>query len=98
MTFEVPYTDVLSFAFDSPCQVDDHKPLYIDAENPDRTVNKHQARSLTKNFIAGFQYEGLQDGDCVLVVLFNNVGRDSARIDFSLTLARSFILPYISVS
>ena len=84
MAFEVPYADVLSFAFDGPSQVDDLKPLYIDAENPARTLNKSQTRSLTKNFIAGLQHEGLQAGDCVLVVLFNNVSRASPSIDFSL--------------
>ena len=73
MPFDVPVTDLLTFAFESPYPVDEHKPLFIDVENPARALNKAQTRTLTRNFIAGFKAHGVQPGDCVLVVLGNNV-------------------------
>ncbi len=66
---------MLTFTFESPYQVDELKPIYIDAEAPARNLNKSQTRTLVRKLIAGFQAQGLKQGDCILVVLANNVGR-----------------------
>ena len=66
-------TDLLTFAFDSPCEVDEQKPIYIEAENPIWSLNKSQTRILVRRLIAGFLAAGLRKGDSVLVALANNV-------------------------
>ncbi|KAK2797181.1 hypothetical protein FQN50_009280 [Emmonsiellopsis sp. PD_5] len=68
------YEDLLSFVFGNrPSQYDEQRPIYIDAENPSRTLNASQFRKLVRMLIAGFKAKGLQKGDCVLVHLPNNI-------------------------
>ncbi len=65
--------DLLSFAFDGPVQIDENKPLYIEADFPSRSLSATQTRVLVRKFIAGFKKAGLKRGDRVVVHLYNNV-------------------------
>jgi hypothetical protein len=69
------YKDLLSFALDEqPVEYDDHRPLFVDAENPAWSLNALQVRLLVRTLIAGLkQVADVRDGDCVLVTLPNNV-------------------------
>ncbi|PKY03567.1 acetyl-CoA synthetase-like protein [Aspergillus campestris IBT 28561] len=68
-----PYTDLLSFAFQGPVEYDQSRPLFIDAENPSRSLNASQFRLLVRTLIAGLKAHHVQRGDCVLVHLGNNI-------------------------
>ena len=68
-------TDLITFAFDGPSQVDEKTPVYIDAEEPSRSLSKSQTRMLVRRLVAGFQAVGLRRGECVLVVLANDVSK-----------------------
>ncbi|PLN75743.1 acetyl-CoA synthetase-like protein [Aspergillus taichungensis] len=68
-----PYTDLLSFAFQGPVGYDQSRPLFIDAENPSRSLNASQFRLLVRTLIAGLKAHHVQRGDCVLVHLGNNI-------------------------
>lgn len=67
------YTDLLSFAFNGPVCYDKRQPLFIDAEDPSRSLNAIQTRLLIRTLIAGLKAHDVQSGDCVLVHLGNNV-------------------------
>ncbi|OKL62645.1 hypothetical protein UA08_01658 [Talaromyces atroroseus] len=69
------YKDLLSFALDErPVDYDDHRPLYVDAENPAWSLNAVQVRQLVRTLIAGLKKAAdVNEGDCVLVTLPNNV-------------------------
>lgn len=68
------YTDLLTFAFRGPVAYDDHRPLFLDAEDPARSLTASQFRSLVRTLIAGLQAHHVQRGDCVLLHLGNSVG------------------------
>lgn len=75
-SFQRPvYKDLLSFALDErPVEYDDHRPLYVDAENPAWSLNIRQVRLVVRTLIAGLKRAaGVQQGDCVLLTLPNNV-------------------------
>lgn len=74
MNIPAVYKDVLSFAFDRSVEYDESQPLYIDARNPLRSLNAIQLRRLVRALIAGFRRH-IEQGECVLVHLGNNVGR-----------------------
>lgn len=69
------YKDLLSFALDErPVDYDDHRPLYVDAENPTWSLNILQVKLLIRTLIAGLRRAAdIREGDCVLVTLPNNV-------------------------
>lgn len=67
------YTDLLSFAFRGPVHYDQQRPIFIDAEDPSRSLNAAQFRVLVRTLIAGLKAHHVQRGDCVLVHLGNNV-------------------------
>ncbi|KAK2626437.1 hypothetical protein QTJ16_003612 [Diplocarpon rosae] len=46
--------------------------LYLDAANPQRSLSYAQTRSQVRQLIAGFAHHGVQKGDCVCVVSFND--------------------------
>lgn len=66
-------TDLLTFAFQGPVAYDDHQPLFLDAEDPSRSLTGSQFRSLVRTLIAGLQAHHVQRGDCVLLHLGNSV-------------------------
>ncbi|KAJ9200298.1 hypothetical protein DTO164E3_3005 [Paecilomyces variotii] len=67
------YKDLLTFALNPAVPFDEHKPLYIDAENPTRSLSAGRFRALVRTLIAGLRAHGLQNGDCVLVHMGNHV-------------------------
>lgn len=69
------FKDLLSFALDEqPVPYDDQRPLYVDAERPNLSLNGCQFRFLVQTLIAGLRRRaGIQSGDLVLVALPNNV-------------------------
>ncbi|KAI1881397.1 hypothetical protein JX265_000223 [Neoarthrinium moseri] len=69
---QYPFIDVVSFAFDKQKAFDNGKPLYIDAEDPRRSLDYTQTRQLVRRIIAGLRAHGLRKGETVLVHLFNN--------------------------
>jgi len=72
----VPATDLVSFAFENINNYDNQKPLYIDADEPSRSLNASQFSLLVRKLISGLQAAGLQQGDCVALHLANNVRYD----------------------
>ena len=74
-------TDLLTFAFDRPYEVDERKPIYIDTEDSIRSLNKREIRTLVRRLIAGFHAAGLRKGESVLVALANHVPYKSSRFD-----------------
>lgn len=67
------FTDLLTFAFRGPIAYDDHRPLFLDAEDPLRSLTASQFRCLVRTLIAGLQAHHVQRGDCVLLHLGNSV-------------------------
>ncbi|OBT69247.1 hypothetical protein VE03_01891 [Pseudogymnoascus sp. 23342-1-I1] len=52
---------------------DQNKPIYIDANNPERSLSAAQVKSLVLKIGAGLQKFGLQKGDCACVVSLNDI-------------------------
>jgi hypothetical protein len=71
----VPLQDVVSFAFEKKKDYDDEKPLYIDADDPRQSLSYVQTLRHVRQLIAGLKAIGLQDGDPVLVHVFNSVSQ-----------------------
>ena len=65
--------DLLSFAINDTHAQDETKPIYIDAEDPSRSLTGAQTKALVRKCIAGFKKAGLKRGEVVLVMLANNV-------------------------
>src|ERR1700761_1405195 len=55
-----------------------HAQIYIDAEDPRRSLSRRQAKQLIRQLIAGFQARSLRKGDCVCIHSFNDVSTTSA--------------------
>lgn len=68
----IPGKDLISCYFDNP-KVDDNKPVYIDAQDPERHYTFGQARSTIRKLAAGFRKAGLKKGDTVCLHGFNDV-------------------------
>lgn len=66
------YTDLVTFTFNGPAQHGE-RPLYIDADNPSQALNAGQFKLLVRTLIAGLKAHNVQQGDCVLVHMQNNV-------------------------
>jgi long-subunit acyl-CoA synthetase (AMP-forming) len=47
--------------------------IYVDAADPQRTINSNQAKDITRKLCAGFKAVGLKQGDCVCMLSFNDV-------------------------
>lgn len=97
-TKTIPSADLLSFAFNEDVVRDETKPIYIDAQDPDHCLNYNQTKVLTRKLISGLKAFGLQQGDCVLVVLPNNV-KHTSTMNVSVLMTYSFYTrPYSSAS
>ncbi|KAH6533116.1 hypothetical protein HBI81_083160 [Parastagonospora nodorum] len=68
----IPDQDLLSWMFDTQTY-DQDAPIYIDAADLARTISSRQARDITGKLCAGFKSIGLQSGDCVCVLSFNDI-------------------------
>ena len=73
-------SDLVSWVFGNQSYAQD-RVIYIDAEQPERTITAKQARQKVKHLIAGFKAAGLSKGDCVCIHAFNDVSRQSLRED-----------------
>lgn len=91
-------TDLLSFIFRGPVQYDARRPLYIDAENPARSLNRVQVQSLIRTLIAGLRAHGVQQGDCVLVHLPGSVSLSLTAIDLRPLTGRQIIYPLLNLA
>lgn len=47
--------------------------IYVDVDDPSRSISANQTKSLIRRLVAGFKEAGLRRGDCVCVHSFNNV-------------------------
>ncbi|KAF2679279.1 4-coumarate-CoA ligase-like protein [Lentithecium fluviatile CBS 122367] len=68
----IPNQDLLSWMFDAQ-GYDADQPVYIDAAEHDRTITSRQAKSIVRKLCAGFKNAGLQKGDCVCMISFNDI-------------------------
>lgn len=66
--------DLLSWIFRHQ-DYDQNRPIFIDAEEPKRTISAEDARSTIRKLIAGLKVAGLNKGDCVCLHSFNNVSQ-----------------------
>lgn len=73
-------SDLVSWAFGNQ-SYDQDRVIYIDAEQPERTITAKQARQKVKQLVAGLKAAGLRKGDCVCIHAFNDVSRPSPRED-----------------
>ena len=71
-SYPLPQEDLLSWTFDHRTY-DPDKPVYIDLENPSRTISWRQGRSMVRKLVAGFRKAGLKRGDCVTITSFNDL-------------------------
>ncbi|PLB53987.1 acetyl-CoA synthetase-like protein [Aspergillus steynii IBT 23096] len=65
--------DVVTFALDARADYDASEPLFIDAQDPSRSLNGVQFPFLVRTLIAGLKAHGVGKGDCVVVHTGNNV-------------------------
>ncbi|CZR51401.1 related to AMP-binding enzyme [Phialocephala subalpina] len=64
--------DVVSWTFEIE-QHDLDKPIYIDCSNATRNISARQARKLVRELVSGLQHHGVEKGDCVCVISFNDI-------------------------
>ncbi|KAK7911698.1 acetyl-CoA synthetase-like protein [Apiospora marii] len=64
--------DFVSFAFEAQRDYPPDKPLFIDAQDPGRSLNYAQTRSLVRKLASGLKASGLEKGDRVLLSVANN--------------------------
>lgn len=65
-----PFSVLFVYVF---LRTDDAAQVYVDAAEPERTINSNQARSIIRKLCAGFKDVGLKEGDCVCMLSFNDV-------------------------
>ncbi|KAF7720249.1 Uncharacterized protein PECH_003364 [Penicillium ucsense] len=65
--------DLLTFAFSSPRAYNPNQPIFIDAEDPSRSLTATQFQYLVRTLIAGLKAHQVQRGDCVLLHLGNSI-------------------------
>ena len=68
--------DLVSWTFGNE-DYDQNREIYIDPDNPGRSITASEARSLVRKLVAGFKAVGLQRGDCVCLHAFNDVRSNS---------------------
>ncbi|KAH8585761.1 hypothetical protein B0O99DRAFT_696168 [Bisporella sp. PMI_857] len=70
----IPITgkDLLSWCFDD-IPYDWDKPIYVDPNDPSRTISARQAKLIIRKLVAGFHAAGLKAGDCVCLNSFNDI-------------------------
>lgn len=67
----------VSSAFGGPASHDNSRPLYIDADRPDRAIQAGGLRRFVRSLVAGFRAYGIRPGDGVQVQLNENTVMDS---------------------
>lgn len=69
---DVSRMDLVSWTFGNTDNNQD-KRIYIDPDDPQRSLSASEARVMVRKLVAGFIAKGLQPGDCVCVHAFNDV-------------------------
>lgn len=69
---DIPYTDILSFIL-PPGEEPSTKPVWIDAEDPSRSLSPAQLLQWVKRLGLGLQRLGLKEGDVVMVFSTNHI-------------------------
>ncbi|TGZ79203.1 acetyl-CoA synthetase-like protein [Ascodesmis nigricans] len=73
-TCEIPHLDLNTWLFGSPTSPLSTSPIYFDARQPTtHNLSLHTYRSLVKRLAKGLKFQGLDDGDRVLLFSGNNV-------------------------
>ncbi|GFF31159.1 putative acyl-coenzyme A synthetase [Aspergillus lentulus] len=67
----LPSVDVISYIFDNT--YDANRPIYIDVNNPSRSISCAQARKIVRQLIAGLRAWGVKPGDCIAIHSFNDI-------------------------
>ncbi|EPS32474.1 hypothetical protein PDE_07434 [Penicillium oxalicum 114-2] len=65
--------DLLTFTFGGPRAYNPNQPIFIDAEDPSRSLTATQFQHLVRTLIAGLKAHHVQRGDCVLLHLGNSI-------------------------
>lgn len=76
--------DLVSWTFGNE-NYDQNREIYLDPDNPGRSITASEARSLVRKLVAGFKAVGLQRGDCVCLHAFNDVRSNTLRKYLSFT-------------
>ncbi|TVY87821.1 Acyl-CoA ligase [Lachnellula willkommii] len=64
--------DIVSWTF-SNLDPNSEEPAYIDANDPTRYLSSNGVRTLVRKLVAGFTAQGLEKGDSVCVLSFNDI-------------------------
>ncbi|KAF3915805.1 S-dihydroxybenzoyltransferase [Orbilia brochopaga] len=70
-TFDIPYTDLLTWLFKS--DYDHDRKILVDALHPERFITTNQAKSMVRSLIGGLRSIGVKPGDSVCVHSFNDI-------------------------
>ena len=70
--------DLVSWVFGNQ-SYDQDRVIYVDADQPERSITAKQARQRVRQLIAGFRAGGLRKGDCICIHAFNDVGCSSGK-------------------
>ena len=87
-------TDLVSWVFANQ-GYDQHRKIYIDTEDPTRSLSAAKARTTVTKLIAGFKAVGLKKGDCVCVHAFNDVSSLYSRQRGPTTLRDGWAVPWV---
>ncbi|KAH1592895.1 hypothetical protein KXV60_006992 [Aspergillus fumigatus] len=67
----LPSVDVISYIFDNT--YDANRPIYVDVNDPSRSISCAQARKIVRQLVAGLRAWGVKAGDCVAIHSFNDI-------------------------
>lgn len=71
--------------------------LWIDADDPSRSISGDEARTLIKKLVAGFRYAGLKPGDAVCIASYSEVCQTALIIiSYELSPAIRYTTPFSS--
>src|ERR1700710_2054379 len=64
--------DLINWIFSGQVR-NEHLPVLIDPENPERNISRSSLANLIRALVKGFERYGISSGDCVLVNAFNDI-------------------------
>ncbi|KAF3927120.1 S-dihydroxybenzoyltransferase [Arthrobotrys entomopaga] len=71
-TYAIPHIDLLTWLFSND-QYDHDKPIFVDANHPERSMSTNEAKKMVKRMIAGLKSIGVKPGDAVCIHSFNDI-------------------------
>ncbi|KAF2084833.1 acetyl-CoA synthetase-like protein [Saccharata proteae CBS 121410] len=72
VTYPVPTKHFLSWLFENTPE-DPDKPIYIDVQNPNRSLSHAQTKTLIRQFAAGLLAHGVKAGDGMAIMAMNDI-------------------------